>query len=136
MNEEPVKLEGPRAPRGLRPKEPRPTAKNLIQSLMKERRVRGNYKDYVIIHAGSMMDHEGMYQLTVAETGAKVKIEAIQLFHKRELISFMRPEVAKLFWDPRVGMRVSKRARGDRLPRVEVTGDRSTEATSSEQTTV
>lgn len=114
----------------------RPTPKNLIQSLMKERKVRGNYKDYVIIHAGSMLDHEGLYELTMAESGERVKVEAIQLFHKRELAGFMKPEAARLFWNSRLGVRVSKKARGDGLKKKEATGDRAAEAETPEQTAV
>lgn len=97
-------------PVGKKPKE-KMTPLKLVEKLMRERKVRGNPKDWVIIHAGLMMDWEGTYQLTVTQTGEKVSVQEVALLHKRDLASFMKPEHARQFWNPALGMRVSKLAR-------------------------
>jgi len=112
------------------------TSENIIKTLMKERKVRGNYKDFVVIHAGSMMDYEGLYELTRNDNGERTQFQEIRLAHKRELIGFMHSEVAKLFWNSQIGMRVSKKARGDRLRRKEATGDGPPKAQAAEPAAV
>jgi hypothetical protein len=101
-------------------KEEPATSTKIIKTLMKERKVRGNYKDYAIIHAGSLMDWEGLYELTRSDTGERAQFEKIHLVHKRELARFMVPEVAHLFWNPGLGIRIPKKTRMGKLPRKEV----------------
>lgn len=108
----------PRTPFGARAarKAPPPTKGQIVRRLMLERKVRGNVKDFMVLHGALMMDYEGTYELHWNRDGSKANIEPVLLVHKRELAKVMVPEVARLFWNPSLGVRVGSRARKGRLP--------------------
>ena len=67
-----------------------------IRRFMIEHRVKGHYKDYVIIIGTTLIDYHG--SLPVPST-----FEGAVLVHKRKLKNILNPEVAAKFWHPRLG---------------------------------
>ena len=78
--------------------EPKTDNGKLIAQFMKDKGVKGNYKDYVIVSPDGLMHWSGTFQLTRQDNGEKVDIPAVALVHKRNVGVFFGPEVGVMFW--------------------------------------
>jgi hypothetical protein len=89
-----------------------PTANaKVIFDLMASTKVKGHYKDYVIIAGKRLMDWRGSFDL-IADDGKTIGINGMALLHKSKLEKVIGPEMARNFWHAgigRVGMVRSKK---------------------------
>jgi hypothetical protein len=71
----------------------------MIYDLMKERKVRGRYKDYVIINGDKLMDWLGTYEIKIIG-GKNVAFftNNVILVHKSKLSRFIGKEGEMKFW--------------------------------------
>jgi hypothetical protein len=78
----------------------------MIYELMKERKVRGRYKDYVIINGTKLMDWLGTYEIKIiGGKNAVFFINSVILVHKSKLSRFIGKEGELKFWSS--GMRTN-----------------------------
>lgn len=73
----------------------------IIRDLMLANRVKGNYKDFVIIAGDRLMDWAGSYDML--NDGKKVIAQAVALIHKSKLANVIGAEPARAFWRPTLG---------------------------------
>jgi len=86
-----------------------PTANaKMIGELMKAKKVRGNFKDYVIIVGDRLIDWDGSYQIRFEGEDADKKPSGLALLHKRVLDMYIGPELAKQFWNSKTKTRKVK----------------------------
>jgi hypothetical protein len=79
-----------------------------IYALMSERKIKGNYKDYVLILDHVLMDWLGEYNMAISMDGEEIKrvtINGMALVHKNRLAAVLGEEVGKAFWQ--CGMRTN-----------------------------
>ena len=74
----------------------------LIGMFMRSSKVKGSYKDYVLITQGRLIDWERSLDC-VAEDGKPVSTNGTALVHKRNLKNFLSADVAAMFWHPVIG---------------------------------
>ena len=77
----------------------------MIYELMKERKVKGRYKDYVIINGSRLMDWLGTYEIKVIGEKNVFFISSVTLVHKSKLSRFIGKEGELKFW--KSGMRTN-----------------------------
>ena len=78
----------------------------MIYELMKERKVKGRYKDYVIINGSRLMDWLGTYEIKViGGKNAALFLDGVVLVHKSKLSRFIGKEGELKFW--KSGMRTN-----------------------------
>jgi hypothetical protein len=70
----------------------------MIYELMKERKVKGRYKDYVIINGVKLMDWLGTYEVKIIGENAAFFTNNVILVHKSKLSRFIGKEGARKFW--------------------------------------
>lgn len=72
----------------------------MIYNLMLSRKIKGRYKDYVIINASRMIDWLGSYEIMDTRNGTleSFTINGVALIHKRNLYKILGKEVADKFW--------------------------------------
>lgn len=71
-----------------------------IYNLMKARKIKGKYKDYVIIFGSRLIDWLGSYEIRVRD-GDEVKkygVDGMALIHKSKLKSVIGEDEAEKFW--------------------------------------
>lgn len=82
---------------------PEPTANaKTIKALMVSKKVKGNFKDYVIITGNRLVDWRGTFSITVDE-GHRLGVDGLALIHKNRLHMIIGDEQAKRFWHPQLG---------------------------------
>jgi len=87
---------------------PMPTANACrIHGVMKARKLKGKYKDHVIIVGSRLIDWLGSYEIRVDdEDGLKrYGVDGMALIHKSKLKNIIGEEVASKFW--KNGMRTN-----------------------------
>lgn len=78
----------------------------MIYELMKERKVKGRYKDYVIINGSRLMDWLATYEIKViGGKNAALFLDGVVLVHKSKLSRFIGKEGELKFW--KSGMRTN-----------------------------
>jgi hypothetical protein len=78
----------------------------MIYDLMKERKVRGRYKDYAIINGTKLMDWLGTYEIKIiGGKNAVFFVNSVILVHKSKLSRFIGKEGELKFWSS--GMRTN-----------------------------
>jgi hypothetical protein len=82
---------------------PEPTANaKTIKALMISKKVKGHYKDYVIITGNRLVDWQGTFNITV-DDGYTLGVDGLALIHKKRLHMIIGDEQAKRFWHPQLG---------------------------------
>ncbi len=82
---------------------PLPTSNaKLIRDLMVEKKVKGNWKDYVIIVGNHLTNWKNDFEIRVEE-GKTLGVDGVALIHKRNLSPIIGDEQAKRFWHPQFG---------------------------------
>ncbi len=73
----------------------------LIYELMKENKVKGKYKDYVIITGTKIIDWLNVYEMAIniKEDIHSYGMDGIALIHKSRLKNIIGEEAAKKFWN-------------------------------------
>jgi len=71
----------------------------MIFNLMKDQKIKGNYKDYIILSPQGVIHWKGTFDLHRQDNGKKLDIPAIAILHKRDLRKILGPEIARLFWN-------------------------------------
>lgn len=85
---------------------PTPNAR-IIRDLMFTQKIKGNWKDYVVLAGKRLIDWQGSYDL-VTEDGKTVGVKNMALVHKSKLANLVGAQLARQFWRPGVG-RVNNR---------------------------
>lgn len=102
---------------GIGKKEKATGNKAIIEAAMKDRKVRGNPKDYVLLVRDRLIDCSGsykMFQVNEDQTEhKKVEFDKVRLVHKRNLHQYAAEPVASRFWNRKLGVRVPQRKRKD-----------------------
>lgn len=80
---------------------PTPNAK-LINDLMVEKRVEGDFKDYVIISGSRLIDWKKSFDIKL-DGDKSLGIDGVALIHKRRLHNIVGDEEASRFWHPGLG---------------------------------
>lgn len=75
----------------------------IIRDLMLAHKVKGNYKDFVVITGSRLMDWAASFDIRNVETGQAASTPRIMLIHKRDLNRVIGPEAAKAFWRKGIG---------------------------------
>ena len=102
-----------RESQGIQEKQPAPTANaRTIKAMMLEEKVKGNFKDYVIITGNRLLDWRSSYSITVDE-GYTLGVNGVALVHKKKLHMIIGDEQAKQFWHPQLG-RIMEVPEGDK----------------------
>ena len=72
----------------------------LILDFMVENKVKGSYKDYVILHGSQIIDWLGSYELAIEAEGdhKSLKTKKTALVHKSKLKNIIGVEAALRFW--------------------------------------
>jgi hypothetical protein len=70
----------------------------MIYDLMKERKVKGRYKDYVVINGAKLMDWLGTYEIKIIGGNAVFFTNSVILVHKSKLSRFIGKEGELKFW--------------------------------------
>jgi hypothetical protein len=98
-----------RSPKSEKPQIPMPTYNaKMIHDLMVERKIKGKYKDYVIIMASKLIDWLNTYEIAITLKTGEMKrcgVNGIALLHKSKLKNVLDEETAKKFWSH--GMRTN-----------------------------
>lgn len=85
-----------------RPQQPAPTANaKIIRDLMVANKVKGKYKDYVIIAGNRLIDWVASYDIIKTDEDGSVKsagVDGMALIHKRNLSNIIGEEMASKFW--------------------------------------
>lgn len=76
-----------------------------IWEVMRESKVKGNYRDYVLFVGNRMLDVYGTYDVTRSDDGKPSKM--IALVHKAKLAAVLGPEVGARFWHAKFGKRTN-----------------------------
>lgn len=85
---------------------PVPTANaKIIRDLMVSSKVKGTFKDFVIMADNRIIDWRGSYNMLHPENGAPVSVKGLVLIHKSKLRNVIGAELAKQFWHPVLGRR-------------------------------
>lgn len=95
-------------PKGEKRESPAPTANaKMIIDLMKSRKLKGKFKDHVIIVGSRLIDWLGSYEIRIEEEGEMKKfgVDGVALIHKSKLKNIIGEEPASKFW--RNGMRTN-----------------------------
>ena len=74
----------------------------IIRDMMLSSKVKGNFKDFVIIAGERLLDWCGSYDILTTE-GEKVSAKAVALVHKSKLRNIIGEEQARRFWRPGIG---------------------------------
>jgi len=74
----------------------------IIRDLMLSNKVKGNFKDFVIIAGERLLDWCGSYDI-LSDDGSKVTAKAVALVHKSKLRNIIGEEQARRFWHPGIG---------------------------------
>lgn len=85
----------------------------VIADMMHSEKMRGNYKDHVILSGSSLLDYNGTFEMRLqpidSVTGLpidkekKLSVPSVCIVHKRKLHNFIGDEQAALFWKPGFG---------------------------------
>ena len=78
-----------------------PNGRHIVK-LMIEEKIKGNYKDYVIIIGDQLLDWRRTMTMKTTE-GASVGVNQPVLVHKSKLKNIISQEAAETFWHPRYG---------------------------------
>ena len=82
-----------------------PTANaKIIHDLMKQKGVKGNFKDWVIIAGRRLVDWLGSHAI-IGDEADDEKLEGMKLVRKDKLHKFIGAEWAAKFWDPKMRRR-------------------------------
>lgn len=87
---------------------PTPNAK-IIRDLMITQKIRGGFKDYVVIVGKRIVDWQGSYDM-VTENGQTVGVKNMALVHKSKLHNIVGAELAARFWRPGIGRRNTEKS--------------------------
>ena len=80
-----------------------PTANaRIIRDLMFNQKIRGNYKDFVVLAGKRLVDWQDSYDM-VTEEGKTVGVQNMALVHKSKLANIVGLELAGRFWRPGIG---------------------------------
>lgn len=77
---------------------------------MSKRKVRGNYKDYVVIAEGRLIDWSDSWDI-LAPDGQPLGFDGVVLMHKRALAGVLGERFASKFWNSSVRRRVPPQQR-------------------------
>lgn len=86
-----------------------------VKDLMKEKELRGNPKDYVILTDDMMVDYRSAYKIDRIDKDTESNM---LLVHKKWLHRFVKKEVAEMFWNLKIRMRVNKFLKPDKIVNV------------------
>jgi len=78
------------------------TNAKIIRELMVESKVKGHWKDFVVIAGKRLMDWRGSYDMT-AEDGKSIGVDGMVIIHKSKLAKVVGEETALNFWRPGIG---------------------------------
>lgn len=85
-----------------KPLPPAPTANaKIIRDLMAANKVKGKYKDYVIIAGNRLIDWVASYDIIKTEDDGSVRsagVDGMALIHKRNLVNIIGADMASKFW--------------------------------------
>jgi predicted S18 family serine protease len=73
-----------------------------IEDMMKQEKIKGDYRDYVMIFQDRITDYRGSYNIRTTND-EKVGTERLVLMHKRNLRNIIGEEASRQFWHPQVG---------------------------------
>src|SRR5690606_26891778 len=91
-------------------KEHLPTANaRIIRDLMLTQKVRGNWKDYVVLAGKRLIDWQGSYDM-VTQDGKTIGVKSMWLVHKSKLTKIVGEQLASQFWRSGIGRVHHKRA--------------------------
>lgn len=80
-----------------------PTANaKMINDLMVEDKIKGNFKDYVIISGNRLINWKGSFEIHLDE-GVTTGVNGVALIHKNKLHNVIGEEEAARFWHPQFG---------------------------------
>lgn len=91
----------------------------MIRKMMRERKVRGNSKNFVLLVGDRLLDYGGSYRMRDFKSGELKPVDDIQLLHKCKLHGILEAEFADLFWNRKVRIRVGLAMRAKLLPALE-----------------
>ncbi len=75
----------------------------MIRDMMVQDKVKGSWKDYVIITGNRLLNGNGRSFEIKLEEGATTGVDAVALVHKRKLVNVIGPDEAARFWHPQLG---------------------------------
>jgi hypothetical protein len=75
--------------------------RHIVRTMLDEK-IKGDFKDYVIIVGDQLLDWQKTMTLT-AHDGMPVRVDKPVLIHKSKLKNIISPEAAKAFWHPVFG---------------------------------
>lgn len=78
----------------------------LIQDLMDKKRVKGNYKDYVVIASTRLIDWIEAWDIFNSQ-GEPMGFDGVVLHHKSKLAGMLDEKFATRFWNKKLGRRVT-----------------------------
>lgn len=82
-------------------KMPKTANGKIIRDLMVAHKVKGNFKDFVVITGSKLMDWSGNYDFK--RDGRAVEARVVALVHKQGLAAVIGPKLAGAFWRPSLG---------------------------------
>jgi len=76
-----------------------PTANaKVIRDLMLANKVKGDYRDHVIIAGARLIDWKGSYDIRREDDGKTVGVNGMAIVHKAKLANIIGEEMASNFW--------------------------------------
>lgn len=76
---------------------------HMMKKMLQARKIKGNYKNYVIISGTRLLDYHDSYVMS-----GKDIVFGMELIHKRDLHKHVGDDLAKLFWNKSCGIRMRK----------------------------
>jgi hypothetical protein len=80
----------------------KPNAKMIVEA-MKEAKIKGNYRDYVLLVGDRLIDYRESHGLAALDGLSSARVEGMAVMHKKRLKNILPEDVAALFWHPRLG---------------------------------
>lgn len=67
----------------------------FVFSIMKSKKIRGNYKDYVVLAGNKLFDRYGIYEVVCINKDTDI----IEVVHKSDLTERIEGRLPELLWD-------------------------------------
>jgi hypothetical protein len=83
-------------------KQPSTANGKMIQDLLDQRKVKGNYKDFMVIAGNRIIDWTGSWDV-FNDKGEPTGHDGVILVHKSKIHTIVGEQFARRFWHPRLG---------------------------------
>lgn len=94
-------------------KKPQSSNETIIRGAMKDKGLRGNPRNYVLLLDDRMLDCSGSFTMyktnDKGEIENKIDFEGVKLVHKRDLYKYAAEVVAAKFWNRKSGVRIPQK---------------------------